>query len=118
MQQAINPIYIAEAYQPLFNMMQQEHNLILTVGEMDDIISAVSKVEENLTELYRNVCDVNGCNNTASSGGVNWKEQGYWSTCPKHSQDAREGESMPPMKNEAIAREASRLPNGILMYQA
>jgi hypothetical protein len=31
-------IEIADCYQKLFNHMANEHNLILTIGEMDDII--------------------------------------------------------------------------------
>ena len=38
---------IAQCYQPLFDIMQQEHGVILTVGEMDEIIKAATKVIHN-----------------------------------------------------------------------
>ena len=35
---------IADTYQGLFNLMNKEHNLILTISEMDEIIIEVQKV--------------------------------------------------------------------------
>lgn len=35
---------IADQYQDFFNMMSQEHGLILTISEMDDIISEALKI--------------------------------------------------------------------------
>lgn len=39
---------IAECYQPLFDHMFCEYGIILTISEMDDIISLAKKVNENL----------------------------------------------------------------------
>lgn len=105
---------MAEAYQPLFDLMATNFDKVLTVGEMNDIIAAVDNVNENLTELYREVCDVEGCNKDASSQGTHWRDKGYWCICYIHSQDGREGKQCPQMKKEAIEREASRLPDGCL----
>lgn len=114
MQKKITQQSVAEAYHPLFSLMDSEHNLILTVSEMDDIMSAVSNVNENLTELYRCVCDVEGCERTQSSGGMCWRETGYWSICSTHSVLWRNGEPQPKMKQESIDKEASRGADGIL----
>ena len=35
---------MTKEFQPLFDMMLDEHNLILTISEMEDIIIAVQKV--------------------------------------------------------------------------
>ena len=42
---------MAEAYQPLFDLMQNEYGCILLSSEMDEIIIAAKKVEENLITL-------------------------------------------------------------------
>lgn len=60
------------------------------------------------------VCDVEGCELNASSGGSHWRETGYWSICQKHSLDAFAGKPQPIMKYKAVERENSRLPNGYL----
>jgi acyl-CoA reductase-like NAD-dependent aldehyde dehydrogenase len=44
---------IAEAYQPLFDLMSNEHGKTLLQSEMDDIIRASNKVQENVTELFK-----------------------------------------------------------------
>lgn len=36
----------AEKYQPLFNLMSEEHGLTLTMSEMDDIIAKVDEVKQ------------------------------------------------------------------------
>ena len=41
---------MAERYQGLFNFFNQEHELILTVGEMDDIIRAVEEHKKAYVE--------------------------------------------------------------------
>jgi len=38
---------IAELYQPLFDLMYNEHEIILTQSQMDDIIIACDKVKLN-----------------------------------------------------------------------
>ena len=40
----------AEKFQPLFELMLNEHNLILTISEMEDIIIVVQKVLKLLSE--------------------------------------------------------------------
>ena len=44
------PITIADKYQEFFNFMNQEHNLILTIDEMTEIVSEVEKLKEKLIE--------------------------------------------------------------------
>lgn len=36
----------ADKYQPLFNLMSEDHGLTLTISEMDDIISKVDEVKQ------------------------------------------------------------------------
>lgn len=107
---------IAEAYQPLFDFMTSKYGVTLLQSEMDDIIYVVDKVNENLTELYRLVCDVDGCYYESCSQGMYWRETGYWCVCHKHSSDGREGKEQPKMKQEAIEREEKRKlhPDGYL----
>ena len=112
----INEKTKAEAYQPLFDFMSNEYGKTLLKSEMDEIISVVDKVNENLIELWRVKCDVVGCNETASTQGMYFKESGYWCLCSKHSQQGRESSSIPQMKQEAIGREKSRKQDGSLPY--
>ena len=44
------PRTIADQYQDFFNFMNQEHDLILTIDEMNEIISEVEKLKKNLIE--------------------------------------------------------------------
>jgi hypothetical protein len=44
-------IEIAECYQPLFDLMDKEHGRILTISEMDEIISTCSIVVINMNEI-------------------------------------------------------------------
>jgi len=41
---------MTKEFQPLFDLMLDEHNLILTISEMEDIIIAVQKVLKLLSE--------------------------------------------------------------------
>lgn len=43
------PREIADKYQGLFNLLNQEHDLILTVEEMDEIILEVQKLVKNFS---------------------------------------------------------------------
>lgn len=92
---------IAECYQPLFDHLQDEYGLTLLISEMDEIIGLVEKVNDNLTEMWRIVCDVEGCNKTATSGGICWNEVGYLNVCRKHSQMWRDKKPMPKLKQSA-----------------
>ena len=44
------PKTIADKYQDFFNFMCQEHDLILTIDEMNEIVSEVEKLKEKLIE--------------------------------------------------------------------
>lgn len=112
----INEYTMAEAYQPLFDILSKEHGLTLIKSEMDEIIAAVDKVNENLTELWRIVCDVEDCNETSCNQGSYWKDKGYWCVCTKHSDYGRKGGAFPQMKGAAIEREKIRAsrPDGTL----
>jgi flagellar biosynthesis regulator FlbT len=41
---------LADKYQEFFSFMSQEHNLILTVSEMDEILSEAKKLESKLSQ--------------------------------------------------------------------
>lgn len=44
---------IADQYQGLFNLMSKEHNIILTISEMDEIIIEAQKtVNKNFTNGF------------------------------------------------------------------
>lgn len=53
-------------------------------------------------------CDVDGCDGVSCNGGGCWRETGYWSVCPKHSAEFREGKPQPKMRQSAINKEATR----------
>lgn len=116
MPKEINEKTVAEAYQPLFNLINKEHELTLLISEMDDIIDAVYAVNKNLKDLWRVVCDVEGCDQTACNQGTHWSDSGYWCVCSKHSSLGHKGKPKPKMKKEAIKREERRKknPNGCL----
>jgi hypothetical protein len=62
---------ISEAYQGLFNLMMNEHNLILTISEMDDIIHESQKVVEDYDAimLETNFCPKCGSIRITRIGG-------------------------------------------------
>jgi hypothetical protein len=80
---------------------------------MRQYVSDVQK-EPKESEPYFGWCDVEGCEREASSGGFYWQETGYWKICYKHSALCREDKPQPQMKQSAIDRENSRLPDGRL----
>ena len=47
----MNEKEIAAAYQPLFDLMANEHDLILIQQEMDEIINAALKVVNNMYRI-------------------------------------------------------------------
>ncbi len=104
---------IAKCYQPLFDLMSNEHGLTLLVSEMDEIRNAVEDVNEKLDYIF-NTCDVEGCHNKPSSGGSYWRETGYWDICLEHGDKARKGLPQPQMKQLAIEREKVRQEDGRL----
>jgi mannose/cellobiose epimerase-like protein (N-acyl-D-glucosamine 2-epimerase family) len=44
---------IADIYQDFFNFMSQEHDLTLTIGQMNDIKNEAMKLEERLRKTNR-----------------------------------------------------------------
>lgn len=101
----------AKAYQPLFDLMKNDYDMLLTMSEMDEIVMAVNNAGKNLSELWRVKCDVKGCTLTASTQGIFYKDSGYWCLCPIHSQDARNDKPKPVMEKTAIRREEKRKKN-------
>jgi len=47
---------IADKYQEFFNFMSREHNLILTIQEMDEIRYEIQKLESNLKSEQLDNC--------------------------------------------------------------
>jgi hypothetical protein len=41
---------LADKYQDFFSFMNQEHNLILTISEMNEIIHEANKLQEQLNQ--------------------------------------------------------------------
>lgn len=70
---------------------------------------------ENDPYSYWPQCDVKGCKGVSCNGGGCWKDTGYWSVCPKHSREYRDGKPQPKMKQLAIKREKTRDKNGYLL---
>lgn len=68
----------------------------------------VEREEKEENEPYFGWCDVEGCELPGCSGGVYWRETGYWTICSIHSNMARSGIEQPKMKQEAIEREKRR----------
>jgi hypothetical protein len=102
------------AYAPVRNLLQEKYGLELSVAEMDIIIKAIDETNELIAELFRRVCDVDGCNENEASGGGYWRDTGYWLLCSKHCDAGRKELPQPQMKQEAIQRERSRRPDGTL----
>lgn len=65
-------------------------------------------------EPYFGWCSVEGCENEGCSGGIAWRDTGYWTVCYKHSNDFRQGLPQPKMKQADIDRESTRLSDGTL----
>lgn len=45
----------ADVYQDFFNFMNQEHGLILTIGEIDEIVHEANELTEKLKEYYKGI---------------------------------------------------------------
>jgi len=65
-------------------------------------------LENEKYEPYFGWCDVKGCKNEGSCGGICWKDTAYWTTCSEHSANNRAGAKQPKMKQSAIDREKRR----------
>ncbi len=50
---------IADKYQDFFNFFSQEHNLILTIEQMQEILSEAQKLESKLSQhdVIKSVCN-------------------------------------------------------------
>lgn len=68
----------------------------------------VNHIKNHEYEPFFGWCEVEGCENEACSGGVAWKDTGYWFVCHKHMAQWRNGEKQPKMEEFAIKRENSR----------
>ena len=66
------------------------------------------EAKEHAYEPYFGWCDVSRCKNEGCSGGVAWRETGYWTVCSEHAASDRNGDPQPKMKQSAIKREKSR----------
>jgi len=67
-----------------------------------------------LSKEYWGVCDVKGCNEESCSGGMCWRDSGYWRVCRSCYQKFKEGKPQPQMKKRAIKRELNRDKYGYL----
>lgn len=114
MREKITKEKVDAAYKPLKNFIKENYGLDLKVSQMNKIIDAVDLVNENATELFREKCDVVGCESSSSNGGSQWRDTGYWMLCSKHFSDGHNKLPQPEMKPEAIEREKSRKENGVL----
>lgn len=43
---------IADLYQPLFNFFDSEHNLLLTISDMDEIVHQCDKFKKEYNEYF------------------------------------------------------------------
>jgi hypothetical protein len=122
----IGEIYYSEKYVSFINEFGSKLNpaiwyepatrIVLTVEgyqEMENKIKELENDKEDNTP-YFGWCDVEGCNNEGSCGGLGWRDTGYWTLCFNHSQDYRDKKPQPKMKDESIKRESSRDENGRL----
>ena len=46
------PAQLAECYQELFNLMCDQHDVILLVSELDEIIKCAARTKEKLDKFY------------------------------------------------------------------
>ena len=71
-------------------------------------IEAINKALADDYEPYFGWCDVDGCENEGCSGGIAWRDTGYWTVCSKHSAEHRNGLEQPKMKQAAVYKESNR----------
>ena len=87
--------------------------VVLTVEEWERLVLDKSNDEQD-NEPYFGWCDVDGCNNAGSSGGMGWRDTGYWTLCSIHFKDYHDKKPQPKMKDESIKRESTRDEDGRL----
>ncbi|HDY68758.1 hypothetical protein LCGC14_1228000 [marine sediment metagenome] len=85
-----------------------------SIEKQDQALKIIKKLrkenreKQSRDEPYFGWCNVEGCKNEGCSGGMAWRETGYWTVCSDHSQMHRNGESQPKMNQKAIEKEKSR----------
>lgn len=87
--------------------------VVLTVEEYSNLVFNISNDRQD-NEPYFGWCDVDGCNNAGSSGGMGWRDTGYWTLCSIHFKDYHDKKPQPKMKDVSIKRESTRDENGRL----
>jgi len=94
----------------------EKFTINIAYSDLQILIDRIKQIDRPLPDEKENPywywpqCDVSGCKGVSSSGGVHWKETGYWSICPKHADMCRAGEPQPKMRKSAIDENASRDP--------
>ena len=93
----------------------QEHGIEKAVKDAIKIINKErSELSNTPYEPYFGWCDVKDCEKEGCSGGMAWRETGYWTVCSEHHDDSRAGKPQPRMKQKALERERSRGEDGVL----
>jgi hypothetical protein len=87
--------------------------IVLTVEEWERLVLDKSNDEQD-NEPYFGWCDVDGCDNAGSSGGMGWRDTGYWTLCSIHFKYYHDKKPQPKMKDESIKRESTRDEDGRL----
>jgi hypothetical protein len=98
---------------PVIAWYEPTTRVVLTVEEWERLVLDKSNDEQD-NEPYFGWCDVDGCNNAGSSGGMGWRDTGYWTLCSIHFKDYHDKKPQPKMKDESIKRESTRDEDGCL----
>ena len=111
--------WIEEAEEKFKKQIIEEAEKYLYTAQEGSLLDRIWKGESIFSkpsddEPYFGWCDVDGCENEGCSGGMAWRDTGYWTVCSKHSQMNREGKKQPKMKQTAIDKEKTRKPDGTL----
>ena len=119
----IGEIYYSQKYVSFINEFGSKLNpthwyepttrVVLTVEEWERLVLDKSNDEQD-NEPYFGWCYVDGCNNAGSSGGMGWRDTGYWTLCSIHFKDYHDKKPQPKMKDESIKRESTRDEDGRL----
>ena len=120
-------IIIVTARQKLLKRIAEAHgqtDWVFDPNSWDaDIQAVIDEHDQELKKImddpywYWPQCDVAWCKGVSCSGGNAWRETGYWSVCPVHSDMHRKGLPQPKMRWSAIKREKSRNKDGTLPYK-
>lgn len=90
----------------VYNRITCNESREMTLERFRQAVNELMTAEDS--EPYFGWCDVDGCKNEGSSGGIGWRETGYWTLCSKHLADHRAWKPCPKMKQDAIEREKLR----------